>query len=98
MIFNKTSRVILAEWVRDHEAIGEMGKKYVAPLKKAAAGNDCKLSVVSDIAQIAIGHINIEELEEMTSESKMLMKDIRNHYDIEHVGMSSVLTKKLKTN
>lgn len=96
MIFNAATRRILVEWIKDFDAIGTVSTADLMPLQKAIAGLDVKATYVSHIVNLAAGNLKLNLEPELAAESKLVLKEIRNYYDIFINDSTITLTKRNK--
>lgn len=94
MIFNAATRRILLEWIKDFDALGSVSTADLLPLQKAIAGLDVKTTYVSHIVNLAAGNLRLDLDRELAAESKLVLKEIRNHYDIFINDSTITLTKR----
>ena len=94
MIFDAATRRILLEWIKDFDALGTLSVADLMPLQKAIAGLDVKTTYVSHIVNLAAGNIKAAEHDELLAESKLILKEVRKHYDI-FINESTITLTKL---
>jgi hypothetical protein len=108
MIFSNKARQILNEWLLDFQNV-PLGKlpfgqdeaisiinSVVPAFKKAVAKKDCNTTFVGVIAERALQNMNEIQLLEIKNEAKIIIKEIKQYYDVEYDGTLMKMTKKTK--